>query len=241
MALSIAFPSVQVNSNNILPTNQYYSDGVNYYRYKIFSGDEIRENPDLLNAIMYDEVIFTESFLREFGNDVHWCALCDEQEIDSDFVREQKDNLDFWDWISENVDLPLKFIEEFADYLNWREISKRQNLTEEFIRKHIDKVVFYEIYKNPNLSEQFWRDYKNRIIWSHAIIARNFSEEFLLEFKKEIEKEGIWDSLSLYQNLSDEFMKKYHINPSLTNFFKTSNIIQSCEITYGRNKRTLIK
>ena len=40
---------------------------------------------------------------------------------------------------------------------------------------------------------------------------------------------------------SDEFMKKYHINPSLMNFFKTSDVIQSCEITYGRNKRTLIK
>lgn len=220
MALSIAFPSVQVNTNyNYSPVEQYYSDGETCYRYKIFSGEEIRENPDLLNALTYKEVTFTESFLREFGNDVHWCAMCEEQKVDIDFIREHKDTIDFWNWVSENILLTPKLIEEFKDYLNWRLISGRKDLTEEFIRKHIDRIVLFEVYGNANLSEQFFRDYYHKINWANAIVARKFSEEFLLEFRKEIEAEEMWCCLSLYQNVSEEFIKKYNLNPSFKDFF----------------------
>lgn len=220
MALSITFPSVQVNTNSSYsPVEQYYSDGETCYRYKIFSGEEIRENPDLLNALTYKEVTFTESFLREFGNDVHWCAMCEEQKIDIDFIREHKDTIDFWNWVSEHVLLTPKLIEEFQNYLNWRIISGRKDLTEEFVRKHIDKIVLFEVYSNENLSEQFFRDYHSKINWANAIVARKFSEEFLLEFRKEIEAEEMWYCLSLYQNVSIEFIEKYNLNPSFKDFF----------------------
>ena len=62
-------------------------------------------------------------------------------------------------YISQYQKLSQKFIEEFADKLDWDSISICQKLSEKFIQKHIDRVNIKEIFLHQKLSEEFKKKY----------------------------------------------------------------------------------
>lgn len=206
------------------PARQVYINDQKIYEVKVYDGDKIRENDDLIYAIDYNNVIFTEQFLREFENDIHWIAVNDHQKITIDFIREYKDILDtgFWDWISWNFDLTNQFIDEFANKLNWKIISGK-GLTEDIILKYIDRIDWTNISTRSNLSEEFVRAFREYISWEYVIRKNKFSEQFLLDMKEYIERENAWEQLSMWQDLSNEFMKENGINSAYKYLFNHDN------------------
>lgn len=194
------------------------------YEVGFYEGDEIRENNDLIYAINYNDTIFSEQFLREFGDQINWRAVHEKQEITIDFIREHKDVLDtsFWEWVSYNFDLTPQFIDEFVDYLNWRIISGK-GLSEDLVVKYIDRVDWTNISTKSNLSEDFVRAFKEYINWEYVIRKNKFSEQFLLDMRDYIEAEKAWEQLSMWQDLSEEFMKENGINSVYKYLFNHDN------------------
>lgn len=228
----------------IPPAKQVYFNDTKMYDVDFYDGDQIREEEDLIFAINYSKVIFDEQFLREFDNQINWRSVIGEQTLTIDFIREYKDSLDdnFWYWISAHIELTEKLIDEFRDKLNWSYISRRQ-LNEDFIRKHIDYIDWSGISAKQRFSEEFARAYKDYLFWEYVIRNNRFSEEFLLEMKEYIDKErGAWEQLSLWQELSEEFMKENGINPSYMYLFRNNkDMYYNDAICYGRNSPKLIK
>lgn len=228
----------------IPPAKQVYFNDTKMYSVDFYDGDQIREDEDLIFAIKYENVIFDEQFLREFDNQISWRSVIEEQTLTIDFIREYKDSSDdnFWYWVSEYVELTEKLIDEFRDYLDWTVISHSQTLSEDFIKKYIDYVDWNVISAKQKISEDFARKYKDYLNWEYVIRQNKFSESFLLEVRDYIDEKKAWEQLSLWQELSDEFMKKNGINPSYKYLFQNQkDMYYNDAVYYRRNPPKLIK
>lgn len=69
----------------------------------------------------------SESFLREFKDDLNWETICKYQQLSEQFMRENKDNLD-WKSVSEYQNISYKFIKEFRNNLDWELLKNNPRL-----------------------------------------------------------------------------------------------------------------
>ena len=63
-----------------------------------------------------------------------------------------------------NINLSEKFIEEYADKLDWNYLSFYQNLSESFVEKHLDKVNFENYIIKHIVSEDFIEKHADSLI-----------------------------------------------------------------------------
>ena len=68
-----------------------------------------------------------------------------------------------WDYTCEYETLPIQFIEEHADQVNWNLVSIYQNLNSDLIDKFADKVDWFYIFLKQDLSDELLCKYKERI------------------------------------------------------------------------------
>jgi hypothetical protein len=141
--------------------------------------------------------------LPENNNDF-WNDISLEKKLTESFIREFKENVN-WHCISKYQKLSEEFIIEFKDYINWFYISRYQKLSEEFIREFKDKVEWSYILLYQKLSEEFIREFKNYVNWYYISKYQKLSEDFIMEFKDKV----YWKYISRYQKLSDEFWEEF--------------------------------
>ena len=101
--------------------------------------------------------------------------------------------------------LSEKFIEEFADKVDWNFVSKYQHLSEDFIREFADRVDWIRISAYQHLSESFIREFADRVNWSFISMYQHLSESFITEYVDRVD----WWNISIYQRLSESFIRKY--------------------------------
>lgn len=85
-----------------------------------------------------------------------------------------------------NINLSEKFIEEYADKLDWNYLSFYQSLSESFVEKHIDKVNF-----------------------ENYIIKHIVSESFIEKHIDSLTPICWYTIFNCYPTLSEEFKTKY--------------------------------
>ena len=115
------------------------------------------------------------------------------ENLSESFIREFQDEVD-WVLISAKQNLSESFIREFQDKVNWYYISIYQKLSESFIREFQDKVDWCYISINQSLSESFIREFQDKVDWCRISIYQKLSNEFIKEFKDKLNLDEIKDS-----------------------------------------------
>ena len=114
-----------------------------------------------------------------------------------------------WDKVSQQTELPIEFIREYKDYLNWSHICKCQTLTEDLI----DEFAFRLTYTNwryiseyQKLSEKMIAKYANKVDWYYITLHQKLSPAFIKRFQDEIH----WEKLAGRKKLSEQFIKQFY-------------------------------
>lgn len=88
-----------------------------------------------------------------------------------------------WEIVSYYQDLSEKFMEKFADKLNWNYISQKQHLSREFMIKHYDKL-------NPLWLKQYQKNWDDDIEKEYNFFKTMNNPNFLTELKAVFTKYG---------------------------------------------------
>jgi len=112
---------------------------------------------------------------------------------------------EYWDWISENCELPNDFIDEFNEYLDFYELSNNESISEEVFRKFKDKkdIDWFSIkVRFPPFSNNFIND----------MIKEHYIEPTL--------DDSQYDDLGgKYFSITDDFVKQYHTSDFYNKFY----------------------
>lgn len=126
-----------------------------------------------------------------------------------------------WYKISSKKNLPLDFIEYFADKVEWDVISRYQKLNEPFIRKFAKEVYWDRICYFQKLSESFMKEFAKGRRWYWISKYQTLSEAFVEENADNV----VWENIFKYQILSPEFIKK-HADKNFDNFSRPDIVFE---------------
>ena len=104
----------------------------------------------------------SESFIREFQNEIDWGYISYYQKLSESFIRKFQNRVD-WGSISYHQNLSEPLIREFQNYVNWRGISSYQKLSESFIREFQSYISWDDISSYQKLSKSFVAEFKDRL------------------------------------------------------------------------------
>ena len=146
----------------------------------------VRETP--IDKVNWDQISedlhadLSESFIREYADQLNWTKLARYKKFSKDLIREFKDKLD-WVYASANQDFTNDMIEEFIDEMDFEAFQNGHwfKVDEAIIRKHLERFRPARSIRNflvggrkPNRRRfQYWI-----ILTSH----HNLSEEFLRDY-----------------------------------------------------------
>lgn len=143
-----------------------------------------------------------------------------------------------WDYIIAKYTLSEKFMNYYADNLNWEIIfQQKRKFSDAFYSKHIDKInklnFWWHLTYWKKVNEYFLDKHSNVIDFAHISYKHQFSNTFLEKyflrfdlnpfcFYQKVPKELLdqyaniidWDIISLRQNLSEEFIHKHRTRVS---------------------------
>lgn len=111
-----------------------------------------------------------------------------------------------WDYISENDNLTIKFIEYFKDYIDFFKLTKNKNLTDKHIKVFQNNLDWIYLSKYYNFTLNQLEIYYKYIRWEYIFFCNNNpSNDYKIFFKQKM----WW--LFLDDNLSIDINKKYNI------------------------------
>ena len=111
--------------------------------------DNLYKNTDFFNQ--HKDIIPINAFMN-------WYHRSTVKEIDWNFIREHKDEINEREWVelSKRADLTDKLAEEFADKVHWYWVTYYCKRSAEFIAKHADRdLAWFEIANSKNYSKKF--------------------------------------------------------------------------------------
>lgn len=177
-------------------TYKYYI-AVNYFLKKLNKKYESNIKEIIykyINQLVFFHVI--SNYISKFNYIDIYCKYI---KINKIFIEQNK-NVINWDELSLFGELSEELIEKYNDKINWFLISTQHNLSENFIKKNIDKLNLYNILSNQKLSENFLDDYYSLYLNNKKNDNNILNELKILNLNLNI---------SLFQNLSLKFIKKY--------------------------------
>lgn len=109
--------------------------------------------------------------------------------------------------------MPVDFVKKYFKYLGiYSIIYKNYKFDIDFLDKNISNVSFRYLYSNQKFSEDFiekYKDYYNKDIWDIISFYQNLSEEFIEKyFYKSIIEEN-FDDIVKFNKVSLKFLDKY--------------------------------
>lgn len=111
-----------------------------------------------------------------------------------------------WQYISENDDLSIEFIEYFKNYIDFNKLSLNKNLTTSHITKFAHSLNWIDLSKTYSFTINELHMFNKFIRWEYLFFYNNNPSNDLKIFFKE----KMW-WLFLDDNLSIDVSKKYHI------------------------------
>ena len=126
-----------------------------------------------------------------------------------------------WKELSESP-LPVEFLRDFQDKIDWKTASICQRLSEDSIREFQDRVDWTAISKYQNLSEDFIREFKDKVDWIKITKYQEVSDNFLIEFKDKLNWDYIYATRPLTEELDKAMMEAMlsHLKFELSDEFK---------------------
>lgn len=143
-------------------------------------------------------------FVRDNKDKIDWDDIALKNILTEDIIREFQENFD-WFAISDTQKLPEDLIAKHISQVDWYSISRKQVLSESFIDKYKDYVNWHEISSNQSLSEEFIERYADKLDWGGVLIKNKLSENFIRKFEDKVN----WVLVSAKQVLSEEFIEEY--------------------------------
>lgn len=150
------------------------------------------------------------SFLKDYSDEMPWGELENMYDYDKwvlvDEDLEEFSNFINWKNISERQILSEEFIRKHSKYVNWPLICQYQKLSEDFIREFVDKVDWEIVSGNGRkLSESFIRDFAEKVNWENISRLQTLSEDFIREFAEKVD----WEIISWSQKMSEDFIREF--------------------------------
>lgn len=188
----------------------------NEKKYFFFEEFETKEckNKRLAQSVIKDPENFDWDLIKDEFDIIHLLPV--------DFIVKYSDRLNY-KLISGKFGLPLNFIHEHRDQLDWSEIDC-SHFTQEFINDHIKYINWYNVSFCGNLTEEFIDKYKNKLDW-YGISCNNLPLNILRRFKKRINWGVLLDFVKVNKKFIDEFI----------DYFPEEDFLESEEIS-ERNK-----
>lgn len=150
----------------------------------------------------YEEL--DNNFMREYKDDLDWYLICQYQVLTEDFMREMEDYLDYFQ-ISQFQVLSDVFVRDYAEQLNWTALCKFQALPESVLRECAEKLNWGYVSQYQTLSSEFIRDYAEELDWTQVCVFQQLSEADILEFHDYLD----FVAVSTYQRLTDTIIVEH--------------------------------
>lgn len=87
-----------------------------------------------------------------------------------------------WEAISKVKNLPIAFIKDYQDFLNFRYVCIHTKLDEPYLEDFIQRLNWVSTSTFQQLSENFIRKYQHKVFWfaisKHQTLTKNFIDEF---------------------------------------------------------------
>lgn len=141
---------------------------------------EFFTNSDIKNLTMSTYSKFSEEFISEYSEYINWTRLImyiSTQSDDFNKYIEIIDENNLWSYISAN-DLPIDFIREYKDKLDWKYLSMVKCFTDEEKEEFVNYILY-------NVSEEVEGDFIDN---SQFGFVKNMSDEELESLIEEINK-----------------------------------------------------
>ncbi len=135
---------------------------------------------DIKNLTMSTYSKFSEEFISEYSEYINWTRLImyiSTQSDDFNKYIEIIDENNLWSYISAN-DLPIDFIREYKDKLDWKYLSMVKCFTDEEKEEFVNYILY-------NVSEEVEGDFIDK---SQFEFVKNMSDEELESLIEEINK-----------------------------------------------------
>jgi len=130
-----------------------------------------------------------------------------------------KNNIPFY----KTFQFDFEFLNEFKKEINWYDlILLSPTVTEEMVDKfnpYINLNRFIRYHKN--ISETFIEKYLEQLDLSILLEFQNLSEEFLIKYHKKFNR-LCWVKISKHQNLTEQFVNRFQDQLNLELFFMTN-------------------
>lgn len=158
----------------------------------------------------------SDDFILEHLDKLHIYKLSTNHHFSEDFIRKifpKMKTEQSCTYLFSSQGFSQEFFEEFMEELNTKLLSSNhlliQNFSEDFIRKHAKKFDFDRLSQVRRFSRDFLREFAKEWDWNFCITKfQRVSNAFLTIYADKFTTMG-WCNLSIHQNLSEEFMRKF--------------------------------
>lgn len=223
-----------------------------------FSDEEIVEFADYMSWESYSLSTFDISYyiLDRFHNELRrfMKRILNKKQIDKAYLLERADSLPMDMICRYQKDLPVEFIEKYADTLHWDNVSRYQYLHEdtllkyfqkvnwviaseyqvlsqEFVTTHRNLVHYNKIGKTFPLSDEFIIENQDKLDWYHICQYQNMDVKTLTKCKKRL----VWQLVSRHQRMSPQFVVD---NGDKINF---DELVKNEDANLSKNQREVLK
>lgn len=197
------------------------------WRYRKFTNTNIKKYADLAN---WDDISLHQNlnadFIKEYKDKLNWNNLCITHMFSTYYDNgkcELEDYLDYLDercWIniSRYQKLSIKFIDRYADKLNWEALCVFQDISDPLIlEKHEKQINWGNVALYQPLNDNMLLHYSNKLVTSDIFKNKNIklSEQYLFDHFDLID-EFAFASIIEKQTVSMEFLEKFvELHPAI--------------------------
>ncbi len=161
------------------------------------------------NQIIYQFSDLNDVIVRKMisfrKNSLNFTDICKKPSVNSTFIKEFLENIDFVELTKNNVISKddFKIIDDFIEYFNWDDLCKNVKISQRFMEKYIDKIKWDSIIFNITFTEDFIIKYSDKINFALLLNFENrvLSNDFVRAHIEELNINTEEKILRIFNNL----------------------------------------
>lgn len=159
--------------------------------------------------------------------------------LSEDFIRRHKDEFNAQSWYSISIfsKLSEKFMDEFANYLDWEQLSKWQTFGIRFALKYENKIAWNEVGDHVYLTTNFMNKFKNKLNWQLLAMTQLWNDKKIHQFLDYIEINALIYNKRTLKNITESCLREFfmEVQPMfILNMNKHFSKNFICEIWNGK-------
>lgn len=158
--------------------------------------------------------ILSWKLISELKHKVCWATISFLDDIPIDFIEEHHDLIE-WFWITAKQRLPIRLLRKYhrKEGFSWDFVSMYQTLDDSFISDFSEKLVWSELVKHQRLSENILRQFIHKMNWFEIVRFQKIPPSMMIEYgSNEIcpwDLSVFWDYVARYQSLSESMIERF--------------------------------